>query len=180
MVFSWKLERREKRTWAAALFIGFFTGIAMVCLWTKQLVTTSGFLDASFLSRMQYLDMNRNALFLYVFKQRMGEVAFLVLLSAAGAAGIGSVLFLAWCGLSAGCVLTVLSVRYGIRGLLFFGGCILPQQLLFIPGYLMLLHWCARKPDRRKMALPILVVIMGCFVEGYVNPIVLKVVLKIF
>lgn len=180
MKFSWKLERRERTTWMIIFLAGFFLGIALICLFPESLVTAAGFLDASFLSRLRYLDINQNGLLLYSVKQRVGMAAFLVLLSAAGAAGIGIWLFLGWCGISAGAVLTALSLRYGLKGIIFFAGCILPQQLLLIPGYLLLLDWCMRKMERKRLFLPLSVVIMGCFLESYVNPVVLKVVLKIF
>lgn len=180
MKFSWKLERRERTTWMIIFLAGFFLGIALICLFPKSLVAESGFLDVSFLKRMRDLDINQNGLLIYSAKQRLGMAAFLVLLSAAGAAGIGAWLFLGWCGVSAGTVLTTLSLRYGIKGIIFFTGCVLPQHLLLIPGYLFLLDWCMKKMERRRLLIPLSVVIMGCFLESYVNPVVLKIVLKIF
>lgn len=180
MSFSWRLERKEKNMWMGVFLAGFLAGIAAICMFFEELVVGSGFLDASFLSGLQYLDVNKNGLLLYSLKQRMGMTAFLVLLSAAGAAGIGIVFLLAWSGISAGTVLTVLSMRYGMKGIVFFIACILPQQLFLIPGYLMLMDWCYRKLERRKLLIPIAVVIMGCLLESYVNPYIFKVVLKIF
>lgn len=180
MFFSWKLEKKEKTTWMLEFLAGFFAGIAVVCTFFEQFVIGSTFLDASFLAGLQYLDINKNGLFLYSIQQRMGAAAFLVLLSAAGAAGMGIALVLVWSGISAGAVLTVLSMRYGIKGLLFFLACLLPQQLLMIPGYLMMMDWCWKKMERRRLLAPLIVVIMGCFLESYVNPYIFKVVLKIF
>lgn len=180
MIFSWKLEKKEKTTWMMEFLAGFLAGIAVICLFFEELVIGSGFLDASFLSGLQYLDINKNGLFLYSIQQRMGMSAFLVLLSAAGAAGMGIAFVLVWSGISAGALLTVLSMRYGIKGLIFFLSCLLPQLFLMIPGYLMTMDWCYRKMERRRLLLPLIVVIMGCFLESYVNPYIFKVVLKIF
>lgn len=180
MAFFWKLEKKEKNLWMIIFLAGFFVGIAVICTFFEELVIGSGFLDAAFLAGVQYLDINKNGLLLYSLQQRMGIAAFLVLLSAAGAAGIGISFLLGWSGISAGAVLTVLSMRYGLKGLFFFLSCILPQQLLLIPGYLMLMDWCYRKLERKKLLIPLAVVIMGCFLESYVNPYIFKVVLKIF
>lgn len=166
--------------WMVVFLAGFLAGIALICMFFEQLVIGSGFLDASFLSGLQYLDINKNGLLLYSLKQRMGMTAFLVLLSAAGAAGIGIFFLLACCGISAGTVLTVLSMRYGLKGIIFFVACILPQQLFLIPGFLMLMDWCYRRLERKKLLVPLAVVIMGCLLESYVNPYVFKVVLKFF
>lgn len=180
MKFSWKLERKEKNLWMMVFLAGFLAGIAVICMFYEELVIGSGFLEAAFLSGIQYLQINQNGLLLYALKQRLQIAAFLVLLSAAGAAGAGIILLLVWAGISAGTVLTVLSMRYGVKGLLFFLSCILPQQILLIPGYLMLMDWCYRRLERKKLLIPLLVVIMGCFLESYVNPYIFKVVLKIF
>lgn len=180
MKISWKTGGRERIFWFMAFLLGFFLGIGLLCLFSKELITESGFLDASYLGRLRCLEPDRNGLFLYCLRQRLGTAAFLVLLSAAGAAGIGIGLFLVWCGLSVGAVLTAFSVNFGIRGMICFLACMLPQQLLLIPGYFLLFCWCSRKMDRKLILVPLTVVIMGCFLEGYVNPSILKVILKVF
>lgn len=180
MKFSWRLEKREKTVWMTVFLIGFLLGIGIICLAAQDFVMSSGFLDRAFLSRMKYLDMNRNGLFLFSLQQRIGMAAFLVLLSVAGAAGAGIFFLLSWSGMSAGAVLTIFSLRYGWKGPVLFLGSTLPQLLLFVPGYLLLLDWCFRRMERRKLLIPLAVVIMGCFLESYVNPYILKVVLKLF
>lgn len=180
MTFFWHLQRKEKTMWMLVFLAGFVLGIGAICLFSEGLVLQSGFLDAAALDSVRYLKINRNGLFLYSLRQRMGMAAFLVLLSAAGIAGAGICLLLVWCGISAGAVLTVFSMRYGMKGLLLFLSCILPQQFFLIPGYLMLMDWCFRRMERKKLLIPLAVVITGCLVESYVNPNILKVVLKIF
>lgn len=130
MMISWRFQKRDKTAWLVSFFFGFFLGIVMICLFSEALVMQTGFLDPDFLYGIRHLKINQNGLFLYSLRLRLGMAAFLVLLSMAGAAGIGSSLTLVWCGLSAGSVLTVLSLRYGIRGILLFLACVLPQQLL--------------------------------------------------
>lgn len=180
MFFSWRLEKREKTVWLTVFLIGFLLGIGGICLLAQNFFSSCGFLDRTFLSRMKYLEINRNGLFLFSLQQRMGMAAFLVLLSVAGAAGIGIVFLLAWSGMSAGAVLTIFSLRYGWKGMILFLGSVLPQILLLVPGYLLLLDWCFRRLERRKLLVPLAVVIMGCFLESYVNPYILKVVIKLF
>ena len=179
MIFFWKLGRKETRAWIILFLAGFLSGIAGVCLFSGPLVEATGFLDRAFWTRIQLLEINRNGLFLFSLRQRLIPTAFLVLLAAAGVAGIGTFCFLFFGGLSAGAVMTALSMRYGLGGILLFAGCILPHQLILIPGFLMLLDWCARKLEKRKLLIPLAVVITGCFLESYVNPIALKVVLNL-
>lgn len=174
MRLNWKTGKRERTVWGACFFAGFLGGIAAVCLLPEALVIRPGFLDARSLSGLRYLEINRSALFLYSLRQRLGTAALLVLLAAAGLSRAGSGLFLFWGGLSAGTVLTALSMRLGIRGLLVFLGCALPQQLLLVPAYLLLLDRCAGKREKRSLLLPFIGLILGCLLEGYVNPFLLK------
>lgn len=180
MKMSWKMGRKEKLVWSVAFLTGFFLGIALVCLFADSLAGNTGFLDASGLLQLRYLEPNRNGLFLFCLRQRISLAAVLVLLSAAGAGKTGIGLFLGWCGVSAGAVLTTLSMNYGIKGLFLFLGCLLPQQLVLIPGYLMLLCWCSRKMERKLLLVPVFVILTGCFLEGYLNPAVLKAALRLF
>ena len=179
MVF-WKLGRKETRIWTVLFLIGFMGGIMAVCLFPGPLMENTGFLDASFLTKLRFLEINRNGLCLFSLRSRLTAAAVLLLLSAAGADRAGTSCFLLFGGLSAGTVMTVLSARYGAGGLLLFAGCILPHQPVLFPGYLLLMDWCAQKPGKKKLLLPLAVVITGCFLESYVNPIVLKVVLRLF
>lgn len=180
MIFSWKLDRIQRTRWMLFFLTGFFAGIALMCLFYEELVIENGYLDSQFMSGLRHLDIDKSRLLLYCLQERLGIVAFLVLLSAAGAGWAGICLLLIWFGGSAGGVLTALSMRYGVKGIFFFLSCMLPQQLLLIPGYLMLMDWCHRRMERKRLLIPLVVVIMGCFVESYVNPYILKVVLRFF
>lgn len=180
MPFFRQMQEREKRRWVLALLTGFLAGIAAVCLLPGELVQKTGFLDSAFLDKIRYLELDQNRLLLYILQQRLGAAAFLVLLSAAGMTAGGIWLFGSWYGMSVGAVLTVLSMRYGIRGLLFFLACIWPQQLLLAPGYLLLFGWCAKRADSRRLLLAVGTLILGGLAECYVNPVVIKAVIKIF
>lgn len=180
MLFSWGFDKKEKSIWMILFLGGFLAGIAGICLFPEQLAIETGFLDSTFLNHLKNLDVDRLGLFFYSLRCRIGFAAALILLSAAGLAAVGIAAGLLWSGLSAGAVLTVLSMRYGVKGLLFFLSCILPQQLLFIPAYMMLMDLCMKRKEKRKILLPTAVVITGCLIESYVNPIIMKVVLKFF
>ena len=77
-------------------------------------------------------------------------------------------------------MLTALSWRYGMKGLFFFVSCLLPHQLLLIPGFLMLICWCVHRMEKRRIFLPLTAIACGCLVEGYISPLVVRFVLMIF
>ena len=144
------------------------------------MVWNTDFLGRENFVRVGQLEINKNGLFCYVLQKRLGNIAFLLLMSAAGMAGAAAVLFAGWSGLTAGIILTVLSVRYGLKGVFWFCGCILPQQIFLVPGFLMMMEWCCQKKSPKKMMVPLMTVLMGCVLEAYLNPTFLQLILRIF
>ena len=104
----------------------------------------------------------------------------LVLLALSGAGMICLIVLAVGSGLAAGMILTVLSLRYGIRGSFFFLAALVPQQAVLVPGYCMLLEWCLHKKAASGVWISLAVIGIGCAVEGYVNPFILKAVMRLF
>ena len=149
---------------AVLLLAGFLAGIACVCFFPGLFVQNQGFLDTDTLSGISEWDMNRTGLFLYCLQKRLGITVLFVLLALSGA----------------GMILTVLSLRYGIRGSFFFLAALVPQQAVLVPGYCMLLEWCLHKKAASGVWISLAVIGIGCAVEGYVNPFILKAVMRLF
>lgn len=169
-----KMRYRGQAVWAAVFLAGFLAGIAAVCFLPTQLVSAPGFLDAASFARLKSLKIDAIPLFCYALRQRMTAAFFLILLALAGLGGVGAGLFSFWCGASAGMVMTALSLRYGPGGLLLFAGCVLPQQLFLIPGFLLLLEWTTQKKEKTRLLLSFFFLLFGCLLESYVNPMLLK------
>ncbi|MDO4291776.1 MAG: hypothetical protein Q4C65_00950 [Eubacteriales bacterium] len=180
MKFFWKSGKKELRVWTILFAVGFGLGIGLICIFPERLVEQTGFLGGELLSGMYSLEINQNGLLLYSLRQRLGMAAFFVLLSAAGAGYLCSWILPGGFGLACGTVLTTLSLRYGARGTALFLACLTPQLVLFVPGFCMLLDWCVRRLEPRRLPGPLGVIIMGCFVESYVNPIIVKALIGLF
>lgn len=105
-------------------------------------------------------------------------------------------------GMMLGMVITVAVIRFGLKGILLVLSSFFPHQLLLIPAGAMMLIWCCQNCrvlyfDRRTiwngelkkkyflrqliMLVWILMVVMiGCILESYVNPMLLMDVVKFF
>ena len=164
MSFWKRFGQQEKRLGAVLLLAGFLAGIACVCFFPGLFVHNPGFLDTDTLSGISEWNMNRTGLFLYCLQKRLGTALLLVLLALSGA----------------GMILTALSLRYGIRGSFFFLAALVPQQAVLVPGYCMLLEWCLHKKAASGVWISLAVIGIGCAVEGYVNPFILKAVMRLF
>lgn len=176
----WKIGPGERKIWMLVFLTGFVLGISLICLFPDVLVEQSGFLDPDSLTGLYETEPDRNCLFLYCIRQRFEMAAFLVLLSAAELGGLGAWVWCGGCGLGSGMMLTALSWRYGMKGLFFFVSCLLPHQLLLVPGFLMLISWCVHRMGKRRIFLPLTAIACGCLVEGYISPLVVRFVLMIF
>ncbi len=183
--------------------IGFFMGILIVNLGYETWVRNGSLLGTEMMSRLKNSRPEGESLVEYILRHRLSAVCLLSLVSTTvvGMPILGA--YICYTGLAAGCLLSVAVVRYGIRGLLFMAGVLLPQSILLIPAYICLFLWAVdvnqtlyaprmqldgyeRFSSRfymKKCAQMVgiaSVVIIGCLLESYVNPSVLHFVLKIF
>lgn len=180
--------------------IGIIVGILIMNLGRSIFLKESGLFDESVLFRMKYMSLDGNAFFYYVLRKRM---LVLIVTAVLATTYLGYAVCMgaaAWCGMSVGVYLSALFIRYGIKGLALSLVGIFPQYLLFVPAVLMMLGWCeglyraiyfrssATEPMEKSFILKKLgwlgaiaaVVIAGCFLESYVNPVLLIGYLKVF
>ena len=75
---------------------------------------------ASSVGRMGVLDIDSSMLFFTASSRDWRPAVLLAVLAVAGIGGMAVSLYLVWTGFCAGTILSVLSIRYGIRGLSFF------------------------------------------------------------
>lgn len=183
--------------------IGLFLGILIVNLGYDTWIKDGSLLGADMIVRLKNSVPDGSGLFSYIMKHRLFTVCMIGLL-ATTIIGLPAVCgYICYTGLSAGCLLSVAVIRYGIRGLLLMAAGILPQGILLIPAYIALFVWAvsvnrmlySKNPYKEyyikysrqvyiKKGLQIMgiaaVVIIGCLLESYVNPKLLHLILKIF
>ena len=183
--------------------IGLFLGILVVNLGYDTWVADGKLLGVDMVARLKNSVPDPGSLLGYVLKHRLFTVCMIGLL-ATTVIGLPAVCgYICYVGLSAGCLLSVAVIRYGIRGILLMMAGILPQGLLLIPAYATLFVWAigvnrmmySRSPYKEyyirsgrrfyvqkglQMAGIFAVVIMGSLIESYVNPKVLHMILNIF
>lgn len=193
--------KQGQRKFLMIFCMGLLAGILVMNIGKGILLEDTGLFDEYTLYHMKYMTVDGNALFCYIFRRRIGMLLGLAVISTTYlglAACMGAAL---WCGMSAGVFLAALAIRYGIKGILLAFVCLLPQYLLYAPAALAMLFWCegifrgiyiraggefggGDKGYLLKkagwLAAICLVVTIGCWLEGYVNPYLLMGFLKIF
>lgn len=180
--------------------ISIVAGIMIMNLGKSILLKDTGIFDEYTLYRMKYISVDGNALFCYVFRKRMLALAAVAILATTYLGYAVCMGVTAWCGMSVGVYLSVLCIRYGLKGIALAVIGIFPQFLLFVPAVWMLLGWCEslyRAIYSRGMGaeacektfvikkvgwLGVIaaIVVAGCFLESYISPGLLIGYLKVF
>ena len=181
--------------------IGICGGILLANLVKSELLSGTELLGENALLQVRYAVIDSKSLFLRLLGQRLGEAILLMLLSTTFL-GLAAVWFYAFrYGLSLGLLLTVLLAEHGIRGLLLLVAGMLPQMLVYVPVWALLLALAERTCRRlyylngneglaglkrmgihlsAQTGLLLSMLAVGCWLEAYVNPYLLRLVVKIF
>lgn len=196
----YQLHNGQLPLWSI-FWAGVLTGIIIINFGKSILLENTGLLDEYTLYHMKYMTVDSSALFYYILRIRIKcflslvifATTYLGLLVCAGTA-FGY-------GVSLGAYLSVLLIRYGIKGILFAVLSIFPQYLLYVPAMAALLLWCeglnrsiyfksgflietegSTSLSKRiiKLIGIFLLVLVGCIAESFVNPNVMKWLLDFF
>lgn len=201
------MNRAEKsrvyRIWLYLFLGSFLAGVLIMNMANDTLLGEEGIFSTTSINRLKYIEIDEGSFFRYVLKQRMGEYFIMLLLSTTVLGMIAAYAAVLWQGMITGMVITAAVIRYGIKGILLILGGMFPQQCLLIPAGVMLLGWCLENyswihiygkgaapyfRNRRQQLLHqgisllwiLLVLLIGCILESYVNPILLCDLVKIF
>ena len=181
--------------------IGICGGILLANLVKSELLSGTELLGENALLQVRYAVIDSKSLFLRLLGQRLGEAILLILLSTTFL-GLAAVWFYAFrYGLSLGLLLTVLLAEHGGRGLLLLVAGLLPQMLVYVPVWALLLALAERTCRRlyylngneglaslkrmgihlsAQTGLLLFMLAVGCWLEAYMNPYLLRLVVKIF
>lgn len=205
-MFQQYRKKEKKMRLPAILFAaGVFLGLLLMYLGRAVLLGDGGIMSESALYGMKYASVERDAFFWYVMQKRVGLVLVVGLLSTTWLGLAAAFSCTVWLGSAMGMLVMAALLRYGLKGILLIAVGVFPQVFVYVPAAVWLLRWSwefcmtlyfpGRLPgggaegDRtdgllKKRALQFLgilgVVVIGCLLEGYVNPVLVSNLLKIF
>lgn len=201
------MSRAEKnvvyRSWLYLFLGSFLLGILIMNMGNEILLGDTGIFNTASINRLKYIEINDGKFFVYVLRQRLGGCIVLLILSTTTLGLVSAYGVVLWQGTITGMLMTAAVIRYGIKGLLLILGGMFPHQCLLIPGGVMMLGWCLENyywfhrygkgtipyfRNRRQQLFHqgilllwiLLVMLVGCVLESYVNPILISDLVKIF
>lgn len=178
-------------------FLAFFCGILLANMLGSEQLKQYSIFNEYFLKQLSYVSVNYNDLFFYIAENR-GIIFCLLFLFGITKFGMPvHFLYIIWNGFSFGIAMVSLIVNFGFKGILVLCVFLFPQYLFYIPLYFMLFyfscHWADtrknekyRKPLFSKTVLAvcflgslILLFFIGIMTESYLNPYLIKKIIKI-
>ncbi len=207
-MFSKKGYGKKNRALIVIMGAGFILGLFLMNIGRKALLDNTDLLSEYTLYEMKYSVIDGSAFFWYVLQKRVGMVLVLALLSTTWLGMAATWACAAWLGVCGGMLVMASLLRYGLKGILLILVGLFPQGIVYLPVAILLLRWSyefcmtlyfpyrlssnsitigedsAKGVLIRKKVLQLLillgVVIIGCFLESYVNPMLVSNLLKIF
>jgi len=185
MKFSLKQLRLEKIS-LSNIYVFSLVATMLFLLLRKNavLIQTSLFSEAT-LKEIQVRLSGESPTFLFVLQQRLAIIISLFVLSTTTLGNLYVYMNVLWYGISSGLFLSVVLMRYGVKGLLLLVAGMFPHYLIYVPALVLVFHLSREKRTvNSKFILQLLVissvVIIGCILECYVNPEVVAKILKKF
>lgn len=181
--------------------IGICGGILLAGLIKSELLSGTELLGENALLQVRYAEIHSKSLFLRLLGQRLGEALLLILLSTTFLGMAAAWFYAIRFGLSLGMLLVTLFAAQGIKGLLLLAAGLLPQMLVYVPVWALLLALAERTCRRlyylngyeglgglkrmgihlsAQAGLLLFALAVGCWLEAYVNPYLLRLAVKIF
>lgn len=199
-------DEQSNRLLMGLAVAGFVLGLVLMNMGQKVLLENTGLLSEYTLYEMKYSEISSNAFFWYVLRERVGAVLVMALLSTTWLGMVSAYAYSAWLGVSFGMLLMAAMLRYGLKGIFLIIVGVFPQGIIYLPACFYLLklsqEFCAimyfpskistrlrldetgKNNIMRRKAFQFLslvvVVIIGCFLESYVNPKLVSNLLQIF
>ena len=186
---------RERVPFGMVFMAAFVAGILTMNFGKSILLEYTGLLDENMLRQMSSSFPDSNALFAFVLRKRLSLVVVMVII-ATTYLGVGACVAVdLWYGFSAGAFLTAAVLRYGFKGIVLVAAGTLPQYLFYAPALYALFLWCdktcrmiygkghwhggdAKTPILWGRVFPLALILMGLFVgcvlESFVNPAIIK------
>ncbi len=162
-------------------FAGVLAGIGLVQ--SQGAAALSGIFSEYFLNQYASLKIDAGKLFFYVGSCRLGQYGLAVCCGALPAASwaVGALLF--GLGLSWGTMLSISTIRLGLKGALLCLFGVLPQIFFYLPAFGWILLWILHGGVSRKKyfflaAAGLVFLLFGVGAEAYINPLILQQILR--
>ena len=178
-----KYSKGKSQLLIIALVVGLLFGIIYINIVIKRMGITMEIFQSFFWEKFEKMNVISEHFFWYVVRTRFLYVAMAIIVGCSKWKRVG--LFL-WCGGTGflfGALIVLSIIQMGMKGLLLSVAGMVPHMLLYVPACIILFTYLYEYPRKQwnwaKSIFVFLTIFIGIVLESYVNPAVMKIVLKI-
>ncbi len=162
-------------------FVGMLGGILLVQ--GQEDTVFAGIFSEYFLNQYASLKLDYEKLFGYIGSYRSGQYALFVCCGALALAPYLLGIFICFLGMSWGTMISVSTIRLGMKGVLLCVVGIVPQILFYIVAFGWVFLWVWKRGSSRKkylflVAAGFFFLMFGIAAEVYINPLILQQLLR--
>ncbi len=173
-----------KRYFTLFYMLGFFVGILYANIPARNYIISTGIFTQFYMEQYADVSVNTEDYFLYLIRVRVFP---LILVGVAACTkfrkGVASLILL-WTGFSSGMIFTASAMKIGVKGIILCLISLLPHFLFYVAAYIIILWFLFQYPRGKwtvqKTTAVCLFVVTGMILECYVNPVLVKLFLKLF
>ena len=163
----------------------FLIGAIGILIWGRDIILQSSLFGNDTVMLFELEQMNRKELLFFVLRERWWVLPAVFLLTTTYLGKVSGYLLSVWYGMNIGIVTGATMVKYGLGGIFLMLASAFPHYLIFIPVIVLSIKETKtqKKPEKqfwiRFWVLEILV-IAGCVVESYINPLILEKIIRLY
>ena len=178
------LKIRDSRKYFIVLFLtGFFIGIISTNIESKKMILYNGIFSDSFLNQYRQLNIEPEKYLWYVMKIRLFPMILLGTFGCTRFKRTVVTIFLCWTGFLSGSGITLAILKMGVKGMLLGIVSLTPQIIFYISGYFIVLWYLYQYPNVKwngtKAIGTGLAMLTGIILETWVNPIFMKIFIRV-
>lgn len=190
-------KKKTKIRYLEYIFFGsFFVGVLLANLYGKENLSQFGIFNTYYLQQFEYSKIDAADLFVYIIETRIPVLLVLAILGMTHYWLIIHMLFVAWNGAAIGFLFVSGISNLGLKAIPLVLVSLLPQYIFYVALYILLFELQRQLQNRNDYAsgernmgkmmmlllggIIIFLLLIGILTETYVNPFILKKILKIF
>lgn len=175
--------QQNKHHLVILFMMGFVCGILYANFIARTYVTVTGIFHEYFLNQYTQTEIVTEDYLLYLIQWRVVPFVFLAFTSNTKIRKPAALSYLLWTGFSAGVLAVGAVLRMGAKGMLLCIAALFPQIIFYALAYIIVLWYVYCYPESRwnnsKAFFVIFMMAAGIIMEAYVNPGMLKWIMKI-
>lgn len=177
-----KIYKKKGQLLVIVLVVGFLIGIIYENIMTRNFEFTVEIFRAYHLEKHQNVSIISEEFFWYVAKIRFTMILIILVLGSLKWKKLFVASCIGYIGFLSGILAVAAILQMGIKGLLICVGGMMPHMLFYIPVYMVILCYLYEYPKRNwnwtKTIFTILAFFIGIVTEAYLNPVLMKIMLK--